>query len=115
MPPSLFEKIWYIKFGDSDKEGPYSIVQLRNDPRVTPDTLVWKEGFSTWVPIREVLELAVVFEDSDPLDEKPELPNFVEKNGDEMVLDMGYDMPPFYLWALILILLGLFILIQTYR
>lgn len=115
MPPSLFEKIWYIKFESSPKEGPYSILQLRGHPLVTPDTLVWKEGFPAWIPIREVVELASIFEDSKPLSEKEEVKDFSKKAGDEMVLDMGFDMPPYYFWALILTLLGLFILIQTYR
>lgn len=113
MPRNLFDKIWYIKFQGSGEEGPYSIQQLRHHPRVTPDTLVCKEGNTVWMPIRNVLELAAVFEDSTPLNEKKSK-SFTEPAGEEIALDMGYEMPPYYFWALLLTILGLFILFQTY-
>ena len=56
------EKIWYILI-KGNREGPYSVKELKKDPRISPDTLVWREGFEYWVPIGQVPELKVVFED----------------------------------------------------
>lgn len=57
-------KIWYIKVNDQ-KEGPYSIHDLKIHPQMTPDTLVWKQGFKDWIMARKVPELKVLFEDTE--------------------------------------------------
>lgn len=58
----MLDKIWFIKV-DERKEGPYNIQDLKHHPRMTPDTLVWKEGFKDWILARFVPELKVLFED----------------------------------------------------
>ena len=55
-------KEWFIQI-DGSSQGPYSIEDLKRDDRITPDTLVWKEGFANWVPMRKVAELEEVFRD----------------------------------------------------
>ncbi|QLH34784.1 MAG: DUF4339 domain-containing protein [Parachlamydiaceae bacterium] len=49
-------KIWFI-YLEGQKEGPFTLLELKRHPRMTPDTLVWKEGFKTWIPARKVPEL----------------------------------------------------------
>ena len=56
------ERIWFILI-EGKKEGPYSISQLRAHCKLTPDTLVWRKGFSKWIPISQVKELREVFRD----------------------------------------------------
>ncbi len=56
-------KEWYILIAEK-QEGPYSIADLRKDSRITPDTMVWKQGFEKWLPMRDVPELKNLFEDA---------------------------------------------------
>lgn len=106
------EKIWYIRFG-SIQEGPYSVQDLKRDPRVKPDHLVWKKGFSHWIPIRDVLELKVVFEDDEPVEEETnkELPA-TRIQMDELALDMRQEPPHFYYWYIFILLALLAVLMQ---
>lgn len=100
------DKKWYIEI-QGNREGPYSFEDLKRDPRLTPDTLVWKEGFKRWKPIREVSELKHLFKDEPS-------PQVQEENADlgksrideELTLDLGRE-PPYLFWILIaLIVIG---------
>ena len=64
------EKIWYIEINEK-REGPYNVVELKRDYRITPDTLVWRPGFTIWVPIGTVVELQVIFKDEESDDSEP--------------------------------------------
>lgn len=99
------EKEWFIHI-EGKQEGPFSIKDLKNDHRLTPDTLVWKKGMKKWMPIRSIPELKEIFED----EVKPQIEEFKKKplpsNGkDEVVLDMRGDLPPILIWILALLLL----------
>ncbi len=109
------QKIWYIKI-DGQREGPLSVSDLKRDRRLTPDTLVWKEGFKDWQPMREVPELKEVFEDENPppklspqdlLQGKPALPD------DELILDFGQE-PPYLFWLLAALLAVMYMLQKLY-
>lgn len=106
------EKIWYIKV-NGKPEGPFSILDLKRDWRITPDTLVWREGFEKWVPIRNVVELREVFKDEgDDLNDEKEKIRFPKTaNKDEIALDMRSD-PPNFSWALIFLLILIYFLTQ---
>lgn len=101
-------KIWYIAVNDQ-QEGPYSSVELRRDHRITPDTLVWREGFPTWVPARDVPELNEIFEDSETNEDEEE---FAPQNSlggeDELTVAMRNDFPPLF-WGLLALLLVYFL------
>ncbi len=101
------KKIWYLDIRDH-LEGPYSIKDLRRDKRVTPDSLVWKEGFAHSVPIRNVPELKAVFSDEvkpkDKEDSKGSLKGKLQN--DTMILEMSQE-PPFLLWVVALLILFL--------
>lgn len=99
------DKIWYIKIHGT-REGPYSVLDLRRDRRITPDTLVWRQGFDRWQQMRYVPELQAVFDDpGSDRDEKIVFPPFPDD--DEIVLDMRANKDPhrWLWWVLVGILL----------
>lgn len=107
------KKVWYIKFGEN-QEGPYSVEQLRSDRRITPETLVWRKGFSNWVPIGKVPELKVIFEDSEPADQQGnELSLKNEYSKGELAIDMRFD-PPFLFWILIFLIVMSYLFFQLF-
>lgn len=112
-------KIWFIKF-EGIEEGPYSIQDLKYDRRITPDTLVWREGFTQWVPIRNVPELQEVFEEEPqpkPLEEGKLKKKKIKAEKEALAVHAPYEFNPFLFWLLImLIVLGYFLhLMQRLR
>jgi len=107
------EKIWYILI-DGKKEGPYSVSDLRRHFRVTPDTLVWKEGFAVWVPLRQVPELKAVFEDEKQGEEEDT--SLVKKvtPESELVLAMRREPPSLWFWLLITCIVLAYAFYQLY-
>jgi hypothetical protein len=110
---------WYILL-EGSKEGPYSVSELRKHPAVTPDTLVWKVGFSSWIPVRDVPELGEIFKDepeSRPLGElfKKSKSTLSDLGGEGDTLTLQHDPMQFFLWLLIIFLLTLYILFRFYR
>ena len=107
---------WYILI-DGKKEGPFSINQLKKDTKVTPDTLVWKNGFKEWLAIRQVPELADLFKDENVIPGKEEnnqddvSTDLVQQ--DQAALTLRHDPTQWVLWLLVLILLLVYILYQT--
>jgi hypothetical protein len=101
---------WYI-FLDNSKQGPFNIKELKKNRRVNPDTLVWKEGFKDWVPIRSIKELREVFEDENKPQEKAKIdPLSPDILDEEVTLTMQQDPFQFLLWILILILSLIYVL-----
>lgn len=105
-------KEWYLQIG-GNKEGPYSIAELKNDRRITPETLVWKKGFAQWLPIGKVKELQEVFKDEEELPEQ-ETPNEAGQatsiiTPDGLVLDFRCDPPRPIIWVIFILLLILYI------
>lgn len=111
------KKIWYIKINHIE-EGPFSVQELKQDRRITPDTLVWKEGFTTWVPMRKVAELKEVFKDEpEPksLNEEKELTSknkTIQDDKGALVLNPSYDFIPFLFWLLVILIVITYVLIQ---
>ena len=113
------EKIWHIDI-EGNREGPYSIEDLRRDVRITPDTLVWKKGFSLWVPIRNVPELKEVF--ADEVEHKDsEEPDETKGGGiastevsDQLTIAIREDPPYFFLWILMAAILVSYLFYQLY-
>lgn len=102
------DKIWYIKL-HGNREGPYNVMDLRRDRRITPDTLVWRQGFDKWQQIRYVPELQVVFEDA-PSEKEEKLEFSKIPDDDEIVLDMrGNKDPHRWLWFFLLGILLVYI------
>lgn len=99
------KKIWFLDINGHLK-GPYSVKDLKNDKRVTPDSLVWKEGFAHSVPIRNVPELKEIFTDKEPRHGgAPERMGPKQLN-DLMIMEMSQE-PPFLMWVMILLILFL--------
>ena len=106
------KKIWFVKFDDR-QEGPFSLLQLKRDHRITPETLVWREGFSKWVPIGKVAELKEVFADEEKEPQKEEKISSPPSVQDELVLDMRLD-PYSFLWITLLLVLLTYFFIQWF-
>jgi len=100
------EKIWFIGI-DDQQHGPYNISELKKDKRLTPETLVWREGFVNWTPLKRVKELKDIFKDElDPNDEDEEdIQNKKIKlaDKDEIAIDMQKEFPPF-LWIILFLI-----------
>lgn len=107
-------KIWYIQI-EGRKEGPYSPQDLKRDPRVTPDTLVWKEGFKDWIPIRYVQELKEVFKDEKEEKEEGKKNNGNKRLSGDMVLALKEQNPNFIFLLLLIIALLFYIFYQIYN
>ncbi len=97
------EKIWYLLI-KGNREGPYSVKELKKDLRISPDTLVWREGFERWVPIGQVPELKAVFEENAPDEEDFE----VALPEDEQIALQMKEEPPALLPIFIIIAILLF-------
>lgn len=115
---TFMNKEWFIVV-EGKQKGPYSIHDLKNDSRVTPDTLVWKEGFKDWKPMRSVPELKEVFKDEEqgePLEErfKPK-PFPKDLNPDQETLTLSRDPIQFLLWLLLLLLVLIYFIFQLYH
>ena len=107
------DKIWFL-FIDGKQEGPYSFEELKKERRITPDTLVWREGFKNWKKIREVSELQALFEEDSKngIDKETEISE--KKTGqDELILEMSHE-PPYFLWILIALIILLYMVVQLY-
>ena len=109
------DKIWYI-YLEGAREGPYSLAQLKGDSRITPDSLVWRQGFEGWIPIRDVPELEAVFND-EPQDEDETVENPLKLKSlpvqEELTLDMGAE-PPYLLWIVLALLALLYVFYELY-
>ena len=107
------EKIWYIKVNGTP-EGPFSVMELKRDRRITPDTLVWREGFKKWIAIRYVVELKEVFADEDsqeaPKEDQTPLRGIPDE---EIALDLRKDPP--YFWLLLILVIILYLISQILK
>lgn len=105
------KKIWFIEI-EGKREGPYSVMDLKRDKRITPDTLAWRPGFENWVPIRNIPELKKIFEEE--FEEEAE-----EETGpipaDELILLIEKEPPYlFFIWLVIVVLIMFYVLYQLY-
>lgn len=106
------EKVWFILL-KGKKEGPYSLQDLKQDLRISPDTLVWREGFEKWEPIGEVEELKEVFEEEENAPE--EEPQESLPADEEITLQLKEDPPSLLpLFALLTLCLIVYILMKLF-
>lgn len=110
-------KEWFILV-NGKQEGPYNIRDLKRHPGVTPDTLIWKEGFADWVAARFVPEVEELFRDepeSQPIQDrlKPK-PTSVDLQQDQETLTLGRDPSSFYLWLIIFVLILCYLIFRFY-
>jgi hypothetical protein len=107
------EKEWFILI-DGRKEGPYSIFDLKRDPRFTPDTSVWKKGFAQWVPAREVKELKKVFKDQIEEENEKEHEQELRLKGTQEILTAHLHPSYFIWWVIIIIIVLLYSIYRLY-
>lgn len=113
----LQRKEWFIMI-DHQEKGPYSVLDLKNEPDFNPDTLVWKRGLDGWVAARFVPELNNVFKDDvDPsLLKQPDNSQGFESDflQNQEVLTLQQDPYQLILWLLVLILIGFYLFYRFY-
>lgn len=109
------DKVWFIQI-DNRQEGPYSFKELLKDERITPDTLVWKRGFVSWVAARYVLELKDLFKDKK--ESASEGSEFTEKWKKKLpeneVLAIQTSPPNLKIWILIVLLILAYIFYRIF-
>lgn len=94
------EKIWFIHV-TNETEGPFTKDELRRDLRLNPDTLVWREGFSDWMKIKDADELKDLFEEKvAPKPEESPLESL--PSNDELALRIQKE-PPFIFFLLLIL------------
>jgi hypothetical protein len=106
------KKEWFIKL-DEVEQGPFTINELKRNPFITPETLVWKKGFKAWIPIGSVKELKEVFKDEkEPDEEKESEDESSEKykkaggwSHDQITLAAQSDPGNFIIWLIIILLI----------
>lgn len=114
-PQELNKREWFIII-ENRQEGPFSLKDLKRDVRLTPDTLIWREGFNEWIPARFVSELEEIFKDkpeSKPVHElikKPLKTDLGQEN--PATLTFQYDPYQFLLWILLLLTILLYFFYQ---
>ncbi len=108
---------WFIII-ENHQEGPFSLLDLKRDPRFTPDTLVWKRGFTEWVAARFIAELQQIFKDEpegEPLHEGTKKITLSPLGQDQATLTMRQDPFQFLLWILLFFLILIYTLYQFYN
>lgn len=99
---------------NGEKSGPFTIDQLATQ-QLTPETPVWTEGMSDWMPVQQVAELSSLFapQTSGPEMAQPTVPpqapayNAAPSYGNtQPQTPNGQVMPPNYLvWSILVTLL----------
>lgn len=97
---TISEAVWFILI-DRQKEGPYSVSDLKYHKLFTLDTLVWREGFQEWVSARCVPELAALFK-------KEQHPPFIQDQ--PSVLAMEKDPFQRFFWFVLVLIIALYLL-----
>lgn len=102
---------WFILI-EGKKEGPYSVKDLKKHPKVTPLTLVWKKGFSKWVPLGSIPELEEVVTKPKPVDHPfdPRKMDSLAKHGGVIAEPRGFHPSPHLWWVFALIIFLLYFL-----
>lgn len=104
------KKEWYIRI-EERTEGPYSLEELQDDPRITLTTLAWKEGMARWLPIYQIPELTKLFIKP----KKRKIEEIEPAEGDVTTLTLQLDPSYYILWALLFLILLLYVYYQYYH
>lgn len=108
---------WFIII-DNQQTGPLRLIDLKNNPRFTPDTLVWKKGFKEWTKARFVPDMKILFKDDPKNSPPPEIEkdkNVNQNLGQDNLATLTLHQDPyqFILW-LLLALIFIFYLLFYY-
>lgn len=104
---------WFI-IVEQKQEGPFKIGDLKRDPRFTPDTLVWRKGFTEWTPARFVPELQDIFKDGNTSPNVQDRDRATLSPG-QAILTLQQDPYPSFLWLLLFLLIVFYTLYQIYE
>lgn len=99
--PTVKEPSYYL-FVNDQQVGPVGQSELLSHG-LTPSTMVWKEGFTDWLPARDVPELQLILpEDMEEENEE------TEKDHSRAEMDCQYISLAFYLLSILDFVFGLF-------
>lgn len=102
-------KEWFVLL-QGNRYGPFSIYELKEKVLISPDTLVWKKGFSKWQKAKDVEELKILFKDED-FKKFPSKKTDTDSNGRlNEILEMRWQKGPWLWWWIIFGLIALYIL-----
>lgn len=116
----MITKQWYVLI-EGKKEGPFTTKELKRDPRITLDTLVWKKGFADWMPIKNVPELKDLFKEPEKTKEEEETEEEQDqlKGGDlgpyQLALTAEYEPPHPIIWFILASLILLYVFYQLFQ
>lgn len=115
MDNSWFNKEWFI-IVEQTQEGPYSLQDLKKHSKLTPDTLVWKEGFQNWIAARDVFELQDLFKEQPEAESLHELfkpkPLPSDLQADEETLTLQNDPPQLFFWVIVIIFILIYLIFR---
>lgn len=110
----MSEHLWFIIIRQK-KKGPFTVSDLKKETELTPDTLAWREGMLAWTPIRDIPELAVLFEDSSyPKAEEGEIASLFGGSAEGAALTLTPADPPWRFWVIFFTLILAYALFQMF-
>lgn len=100
------KKIWLIVIKNKIY-GPFSLLELKKNPVITPDTLAKKVDDRTWKPIKKIPELKQIFYDEESEDQEDEEKKALKVGGkgEAILSDISIDPGHFFIWLLIVIII----------
>lgn len=107
------ETQWYALLDSKREEGPLSLDELKGDRRLTPETLLRREGSENWILASDVPELEAFFRGSSQHATEGVSPS--PKGGEEMVLVLENGEPPTpLLWLALSLFVLVYVLFRLY-
>ncbi|NNM43586.1 MAG: DUF4339 domain-containing protein [Chlamydiae bacterium] len=108
------DREWFILVR-GEKKGPFSLLELKQKYTITPDTFVWKKGFSNWKKAGKVKEFEKFFKDEEDL--KPSKKKISSEKGPDLVeiLTLRFTPGNFFWWILLVLLILLYSIFKLYQ
>lgn len=104
------DKCWFLLV-KGERFGPFTLAEVRRHPLLKPKILVWKKGYKDWVEARKVPELKDLFEKEQ--EEVSDESNKLKVIPPE-VLAVQAPSPNFFMWALIALVMLVYVFYQIY-
>lgn len=104
---------WYI-LDRGEKKGPFALWELKEKYMISPDTLVWKKGFTHWKKAGKVKELEKIFIDEEK--DKPIKKKLQRLKGPhlEEIIALQFSPRNFFWWLLAITLILLYSFFKIY-
>jgi hypothetical protein len=107
---------WFVIINQK-KKGPFTLLQLKAEKGITPDTLAWRQGMASWTQIRYIPELAQLFKDENPhQEEEGELAASFRTGAstEGAAITLSHSDPPWRFWLLFFAIILAYALFQMF-